>query len=142
MKDKLDEIISDISGDAESNKKNLVTGAAILVLVGLFSVWYFTNQSSQTNEQLLGVEDTSITTDGSGANLADVPGTNSPEVDASQIDAEGMITVQEKEGLWQVAERVCGDGERYNFIADENGLSIWWAPTYPGQRLKANCGYN
>ena len=53
---------------------------------------------------------------------------------------ESVAVVEEGEGLWHVAERVCGDPEVYNFVAEENGLSVWdWVAE--GQELTVTCDY-
>lgn len=98
---------------------NLLTGLAILLVLSFASVWYFSKNNTmpvQDNNLLELVEDTSAT---------------------SEIES-GKVVVQAGEGLWHVAERVCGDGYQYVRIAAENGLSEW-SPLTEGQELVVNC---
>lgn len=129
FKQKLNSLMSDAKRDnPNANWKNLVTGLLILVLVGLFSVWYFS--STPTDAPFF-------------ENLVDTTNTDTSSDDTSSesvaVDA-GMVVVGETEGLWQVAERVCGDGEKYTYLAEANGMSIWYAPVVPGQQLILDCG--
>lgn len=93
---------------------NLVIGITIVIVLAVFSVWYFGDRN------LFG-ENPDVT----------------DELVESDLD-ETAVVVQRGEGLWQVAERVCGDGEFYNEIAEENGLSAQ-ASLETGQVLKVNC---
>ena len=95
---------------------NLVVGTLILVLLAVLSVWYFGKSGNETLQNLLTCEPTE--------ELSEVQG--------------NMVVVQEGEGLWQVAERVCGDGELYNKVAEENGFSVW-SELNAGQELKVTC---
>ncbi len=52
--------------------------------------------------------------------------------------ATGTTVVQKGEGLWHVAQRVCGDGEKYNVLAGANGLSVW-EELNEGMTLKVVC---
>lgn len=119
-----------------ANWRNLVTGVVILVLVGLFSVWYFSSapQNDVLNNLGTGDIDVEVTQNGDGSMEGDSMNGENP------VNMEGMVEVLEGEGLWQVAERVCGDGEKYVYLAEENGFSVWWAPIAPGDMLKVNCG--
>ena len=40
-------------------------------------------------------------------------------------DEKFKTKAQKSEGLWQVALRVCNDGESYRVLAAENGLGVW-----------------
>lgn len=101
-----------------ANWGNLLTGIAILVLIAGFSIWYFGNT---------GVE--------KGGLLNEIfNGQQTEETNNS------MVTVEAGEGLWQVALRVCGNGELYNRVAEENGLTIW-SKLETGQKLTVTCNY-
>lgn len=135
LRQKLNSLMLDVKKDnPNANWKNLVTGLLILVLVGLFSVWYFSNASTEAPlfENLIESTDNNEvdaqTDDESGEDVKNV------------VAAEGMVVVGDTEGLWQVAERVCGDGEKYTYLAEANGMSIWFAPVVPGQQLVLDCG--
>lgn len=113
-----------------ANWSNLITGFVILVILAVFSVWYFGQNSNLT------VPVTSGETVQKGIdekNAAVQEGENG-------IVQEGVqeIITQQGEGLWQVAERVCGDPEKYNLLAEQNGLTIW-SQVSEGTVLKVNC---
>jgi len=76
-------------------------------------------------------------------------GTTDSEIDTNaEIPAEpgekgatsvGETTIVQKgEGLWHVAQRVCGDGEKYNILANANGLNVW-EDLAEGMTLKVVC---
>lgn len=93
---------------------NLIAGMLIIVFLAIFSVWYFGNGANLFNQEM------------DGQNVTE--------------GQRSMITVEQGEGLWQIAERVCGDGELYNEIAEENGLNMW-AGLETGQQLTVSCDY-
>lgn len=135
-RNKVDDIMKKLEEEnPNANWKNLITGLVILLLVGIFSIWYFSNNASSGLNILSGGTESLF---GSG-DVEEANGGNSVVAGAA-VDEQGMVVVLEGEGLWQVAERVCGDSEKYNHLADANGYSIWWAPVVPGQELVANCG--
>jgi len=106
----------------EANWGNLLTGVVILVLIAAFSIWYFGNTSEDR-----------------GGLLNEI--FNAQETQTEETaGTPNIVTVQAGEGLWQVAERVCGDGEMYNLIAAENGLSVW-SEISEGQELTVSCNY-
>ncbi len=115
----------------DANWANLLTGIGILVLVAVFSVWYFGNSDSTfsgsgTNDDAMEQgenADTSTNNDAMEQNLG-----------------KDEVVVQAGEGLWHVAKRVCNNGELYNKVAAENNLSIW-ANLSQGQVLKVTCKY-
>ena len=100
---------------------NLVAGALILVLLAVFSVWYFGDEGGSEGLQNL------------------FTGEQGEEMMVEEETAN-TVTVEAGEGLWQIAERVCGDGELYNEVAAENGLSVW-AQIAVGQELTVSCEY-
>ena len=107
-----------------ANWKNLLTGAGLLALVAVFSVWYFGNQPQKELPEAL-------------SNLANMVNPTQKQA-AEQATVAEEAEVLEGEGLWQVAQRVCGDGEAYNYLADANGMTIWSA-VHVGQKLKVAC---
>lgn len=54
------------------------------------------------------------------------------------ITEPNTVTVERGEGLWQIAQRVCGDGHFYDQVAKENGLAIN-SSLETGQVLKVTC---
>jgi hypothetical protein len=108
-----------------ANWRNLITGIVILVLLGVFSTWYL---SSDQTDGLF--------------NDANLDSNNSLifEDNNSDADNSGVTTVQAGEGLWQVAERVCGRSEAYVYLAEANNMSVWWAPLVVDQELIVDCG--
>ena len=124
--DKLKNILNDLMNkikkeNPNANWNNLLTGFAILAILAVFSVWYF-GQNTTNIESGIKKESTE---------------TGNPQKDLTLGDAQ-EVTVEPNEGLWQVAERVCGDGEKYNMIAEQNGLTIW-STLSDGETLKVNC---
>ena len=124
-----------------ANWANLLTGVAVLVMVAVFSYAYFTrahatntvtNQAGSSEEvttpQQPETNEPAVTDQGSSSQEQPVPAT--PEA--------GTTVVQHGEGLWQVAQRVCGDGEKYNVLANANGLSVWDGLN-EGMTLKVVC---
>ncbi len=99
---------------------NLLTGIGILILIAVFSIWYF----GKTPEEQENV-------------FTDLLSRDEIVVEEEEM-AEGVVVVEEGEGIWHVAERVCGDGEKYNKIAHDNNLTIWSYVT-PGQELMVTC---
>ena len=135
--DKLKKILNDLMNkikkeNPNANWSNLLTGFAILVILAVFSVWYF-GQNATTIDDKTGGE-TQETESGVKNGPSDTENSQKDVISAGAQE----VTVQSSEGLWQVAERVCGDGEKYNIIAEQNGLTIW-SVLSDGQTLKANC---
>ena len=127
VRETLDNFMSRIrEQNPNANWKNLVSGIIILLLVAGFSIWYFDNASSLPN--LLQNDYDSF-----------VDETNIPTAEDSNDPA--TTVVEAGEGLWQVAERVCGDGEAYVSLSIENDISLW-QPVEVGQVIKINCGNN
>lgn len=54
------------------------------------------------------------------------------------VNKQEFTTVQEGEGLWNVAERVCKDGEKYVILAQANDLVVDEAVN-TGQKLLVKC---
>lgn len=106
---------------------NLLTGLGILVLVSTFSIWYFGNNVTSP------FSSSNDSNESDATNLSD-PSINSGE----ENDNVQTIIVEQSEGLWQVADRVCEDGELYDEIARENNIQLW-EPLFVGQELKVTC---
>lgn len=125
IKDGLDNFMDEVKKDnPEANWGNLLTGIAILVLIAGFSIWYFGNPTDDRESILSEILN-------SNENVEEV-------MEEDTMMPEGMVVVEEGEGLWNVAERVCGDGEAYNVLAEANGLTIW-SPVVVGQELVVAC---
>lgn len=109
---------------------NLLTGIIILVIIAVFSIQYFNGKG---NNALNGSQN------GNGGNSV----LNSVDQTKGNSTTTGLgkeVVVQEEEGLWQIAERICGDGEKYVYVAQENNLPVNSA-LYTGQVLKVSCNY-
>ena len=100
---------------------NLAAGTLILVLLAIFSVWYFGDR-------------------GGPEGLQNLLNRESEEMEQVLEMEENTVVVEQGEGLWQLTERVCGDGELYNHVAEENGMSIW-TQLEVGQELIVSCNY-
>ena len=150
LKERLNKIMESIKKqNPNANWANLLTGVAVLVMVAVFSYAYFTRSrggnvvidDSKLLEDVTKENKTGGTTD----NEAD---TTKPSDTNAEILAEpgekgatlvGETTVVQKgEGLWHVAQRVCGDGEKYNILANANGLNVW-EDLAEGMTLKVVC---
>jgi hypothetical protein len=103
---------------------NLVTGVVILVLIALGSVWYFGNAEISNLNNSNGDEIAMDSEENSGESM--------------EMESYETTTVEAGEGLWKVAARVCGDGEKYNILATANGLTIN-SSVYVGQELMVVC---
>ncbi len=136
IKAKFDELVDIIKKEnPNASFKNLVTGIVILVLVSVFSVWYFNSTPSDKtfiNELRRG----------STPQLPDLVENSEEEVLAkdSVFDTSEYVTVEKGEGLWHVAKRACGDGEKYKYLAKANNLNIHRARLSVGQQLILDCG--
>ena len=115
----------------DANWTNLLTGIGILVLVAVFSVWYFGKNEGNV-----------FSGSGSDDGSQEMQGkSDDVEVDENGKPlSEHQVKVQAGEGLWHVSERVCGDGELYNYVANENDLSVW-SSLNEGQILTVTCDY-
>ncbi|MBT6401535.1 hypothetical protein HN803_01415 [candidate division WWE3 bacterium] len=124
IKDGLNNFMDEVKKDnPEANWGNLLTGIAILVLIAGFSIWYFGNPTEDRENLLSEILNS---------------GENVEEVMVEETMMEGMVAVEAGEGLWNVAERVCGNGEAYNVLAEANELTIW-SPVTVGQELVIAC---
>ncbi len=164
MKEKLDKFMENLKKqNPNANWANLLTGVAVLVMVAVFSYAYFTK--SKTGNMVIddsklvkqvtgeeggegkesgasgeeggsgteaGKEATGPTQDQTGGRTSAEPGEKGAE------PATDTTIVQKGEGLWHVAQRVCGDGEKYNILAAANGLSVW-DELNEGMTLKVVC---
>lgn len=137
LRERVDDLVYEIKQEnPNANWRNLLTGITILVLVGVFSIWYFSNSSKEKDliDQLK---------KGNGLQVEGNLATNNSYDDilgATAINEEGMVEVLKGEGLWHVAKRVCGDGEKYKYIADANNMNIHRTKLVPGQMIKIDCG--
>ncbi len=143
-----------------ANWANLLTGVAVLVMVAVFSYAYFTKSKtgnmviddsnlvkevtkgqSEEGDQKLGdgATEESQPTDGALDQSSEVPA-ETGEKGAQVVPSQNGETavVQKGEGLWHVAQRVCGDGEKYNVLANANGLNVW-EDLNEGMTLKVVC---
>lgn len=122
LKEKLNQFMSEVRRDnPNANWGNLLTGILILVLIAVFSVWYF-GKTPEQQENL----------------IKDIIQRGTVEEEMVMEETADIAVVAEGEGLWNVAERVCGDGEAYNVLAEANGLTIWSAVAV-GQELTVVC---
>lgn len=150
LKERLNKIMESIKKqNPNANWANLLTGVAVLVMVAVFSYAYFTRSKGGNvvidDSKLLEEVTKENKTDGTTDNELDT--TKSSDTNA-EIPAEagekgatlvGETTVVQKgEGLWHVAQRVCGDGEKYNVLANANGLNVW-EELNEGMTLKVVC---
>jgi hypothetical protein len=133
-----------------ANWANLLTGVAVLIMVTVFSYAYFTKSKggnlviddSKLLEQV-SKEQPANTVDETVGSETDTttPSETVVQVEPGEKGATpgGETTVVQKgEGLWHVAQRVCGDGEKYNVLANANGLSVW-EDLNEGMALKVVC---
>jgi nucleoid-associated protein YgaU len=136
-----------------ANWSNLFTGLAVLFIVAIFSYAYFSRTGNQNptldlSEALKEVQEgggfktpkpSGKTTEGENVTVED----NTPEIPAEPGEKGSEWTgktavVQKGEGLWQVAQRVCGDSEKYNILAAANNLNVW-DKLEVGMTLKVIC---
>jgi hypothetical protein len=129
-----------------ANWANLLTGVAVLVMVAVFSYAYFTKAkgSNVVIDDSKLVEEVTQPAD-LGEPATTEPGSTPTEPDIPAEPGEKGATpvgettvVQKGEGLWHVAQRVCGDGEKYNILATANGLNVW-EDLNEGMTLKVVC---
>lgn len=112
-----------------STWKNLTLGLTVVILVVVFSVMYF-NRLSQSLE----IDPLSDEQVASMSQKIESKTTVKPE----EVKQEEKVTVQEGEGLWHVALRVCGTGEAYSILAEANNLTID-SEVFVGQQLLLKC---
>lgn len=138
LKEKLDYILLAIRKDnPNANWRNLLTGVSILVLVGIFSMWYFSSSTSNADlvRDLKNMAQYDLNMDANATQGVDV-------TKESVASTSETTQVQKGEGLWHVAKRVCGDGEKYNYLAKANNLNLRRSRLYTGQTLNIDCGTN
>ncbi len=112
-----------------STWKNLTLGLTVVLLVVVLSVMYF-NRLSQSLE----IDSLSDEQVASMSQKFEPKTTVKPE----EVKQEEKVTVQEGEGLWHVALRVCGTGEAYSKLAEANNLTID-SEVFVGQQLLLKC---
>ncbi|MFA5776565.1 MAG: hypothetical protein WC988_03375 [Patescibacteria group bacterium] len=123
-----------------ANWANLLTGVAVLAMVAVFSYAYFTKSKggnvviddSKLVEEVTKENKTNETTGDT------VPDTSAEPGEKGATPVGETTIVQKGEGLWHVAQRVCGDGEKYNILANANGLNVW-EELNEGMTLKVVC---
>jgi len=134
LKEKLNAVMAKIKKqNHNANWANLLTGVAVLVMVAVFSYAYFTKSKGGNviiNDSKL-VEQVTKEQPANTVDETTIPSETS-------IPAEETTVVQKGEGLWHVAQRVCGDGEKYNVLANANGLNVW-EDLNEGMTLKVVC---
>ena len=134
LKEKLNAVMAKIKKqNPNANWANLLTGVAVLVMVAVFSYAYFTKSKGGNviiNDSKL-VEQVTKEQPANTVDETTIPSETS-------IPAEETTVVQKGEGLWHVAQRVCGDGEKYNVLANANGLNVW-EDLNEGMTLKVVC---
>ena len=164
MKEKLDKFMENLKKqNPNANWANLLTGVAVLVMVAVFSYAYFTKSKtgnmviddSKLVKQVTGEEngegkeskETGVEKGtGTEAGKEVIEPTqsqteNQTPAKSGEKGAEPTLEttiVQKGEGLWHVAQRVCGDGEKYNVLAAANGLNVW-EELNEGMTLKVVC---
>ena len=139
LKEQVDDIMYQIKNDEiDESTKNLLTGLGILFLVLIFSIWYFYTPAAGRGTKNL-YEDIKKESSAVIEKVTTSKEDSPSGIEEVQIFEEDAI-VQPGEGLWTFAERVCGDGESYNYIADANNLNIHWSQLEVGQELKVVCG--
>lgn len=150
MKEKLNRVMERIKKqNPNANWANMLTGVAVLIMVAVFSYAYFTKSKGQnlviddsklikdiTKEGRSDDEDETVKEETISAMETSETAAGTEEKGASPV---GETTVVQKgEGLWHVAQRVCGDGEKYNVLASANGLNVW-EDLNEGMTLKVVC---
>lgn len=158
MKEKLDKFMENLrKQNPNANWANLLTGVAVLVMVAVFSYAYFTKSKTgnmviddsklvkqmtgeetagETKSEETGTEKQQDVTMPTQGQTEDQTPAESGEKGAEPVT--GTTVVQKGEGLWHVAQRVCGDGEKYNVLASANGLNVW-EELNEGMTLKVVC---
>ena len=145
LKEKLNMIMEKIKKqNPNANWANLLTGVAVLVMVAVFSYAYFTKSKGGNTV----IDDTKLleqvikeqpTNEIDATIPADANSETPPEAGEKGATPVGETTVVQKgEGLWHVGQRVCGDGEKYNILANANGLNVW-EDLNEGMTLKVVC---
>ncbi len=149
MMEKLKKVMENLKKqNPNASWANLLTGVAVLVMVAVFSYAYFSRSGSDQasidiNKALEEVtkegQDTGQEGQPAGATVEDTaPAISAEPGEKGSTDQAETTVVLKGEGLWQVAQRVCGDGEKYNVLASANGLSVWEGLP-DGMTLKVVC---
>lgn len=112
-----------------STWKNLTLGLTVVLLVVVLSVMYFNRLSQSLEIQPLSDEQV--------ASMGQKIEPKAP-VKSKEANQEEKVTVQEGEGLWHVALRVCGTGEAYSILAEANNLTFE-SEVFVGQQLIVKC---
>lgn len=135
LKEKLNMIMEKIKKqNPNANWANLLTGVAVLVMVAVFSYAYFTKSKGGN----VVIDDSKLVEQVTKEQPANTVDTTTPTPFETAVPAEETTVVQKGEGLWHVAQRVCGDGEKYNVLANANGLNVW-EDLNEGMTLKVVC---
>ena len=112
-----------------STWKNLTLGLTVVLLVVVLSIMYFNRLSRSLEIQPLSDEQVASTIQNKEPKTP---------IKSKEEDTEKKVIVQEGEGLWHVALRVCGTGEAYSVLAEANNLTIE-SEVFVGQQLILKC---
>jgi hypothetical protein len=136
IKDRMNKVMEIIrKQNPNANWANLLTGVAVLAMVTVFSYAYFTRSKGEN----VVIDDSKLVKEITGENKTEVATDAAPDNSAETSAPVGETTIVQKgEGLWHVAQRVCGDGEKYNVLANANGLNVW-EDLAEGMTLKVVC---
>lgn len=114
-----------------TNGASLFTGIALLIMVAAFSYEYFSKGRVGNTVKLPSSEVLA-------GNTSTLQETSDTIENSTPSVLPETTTVEKGEGLWQVAQRICGDGEKYNLIAQANNLNVWEG-LIEGMTLKVVC---
>ena len=114
--------------------KNFLVGFCVVMFVVFASLAYFNNLTANALKPSPSAKDVKTTKEKISPN---VKGSTSQKNSQLQ-DKAVYTTVLEGEGLWNVAERVCKNGEKFVKLAEANKLGID-ASVETGQRLLIKC---
>ncbi len=113
--------------------KHLTTGFVVVLVVVFLSIAYF-NRLTATGV----VEPLGEVNFGNTPKTEPVPPEIKDKKEQLQEAKEEFVEVKDGEGLWHVAQRVCGSGEDYSTLAEANGLTIY-SEVVVGQKLLKKC---
>jgi len=151
IQERLNKIMESIrKQNPKANWANLLTGLAVLVMVAVFSYAYFTKSKGGNvviddsklldqvaEEQPVNTIDETTGTE-TDVTIPSETGVSAEPGEKGATPSGDTTVVQKGEGLWHVAQRVCGDGEKYNVLANANGLNVW-EDLNEGMTLKVVC---
>ena len=130
FKNLLTVLMTDLKKQNEySTWKNLTLGLSVVVLVVFLSISYFNRISRSLEITPLSDQDTNL--------VKEMPKKDT-KPNTQEVKQDNKVVVQEGEGLWHVAQRVCGNGEAYSALAEANNLTID-SEVFVGQELVLQC---